>query len=181
MEGNMDMDKLRQALDLRGQAKDARYYHNAKALLKIYRAILWQLQNDLHDAELESLDLGYGHVHQALDLLAASMEDDQGLIRLQDQCQNMLFTRALVSLTDKALTALRQYPDGGERYFELLNRIYILEYSYTENELLESMQVSRRTLYREKKIALSMFGAILWGLMLPAVLSGIDGTWMTPI
>lgn len=180
MEGAMKMDELRQALDLHVKAKDARYYHNAKALLKIYRGILWQLQNNISDAELESLDLGYGHIHQALDLLAAGMDDGQGLIRLQEQCKSMLFTRALISLTDKALVSLKQYPKGGERYFDLLNRLYILEYPYTENELLDAMNISRRTLYREKKTALSMFGAILWGLMLPAILSGMDDTWMTP-
>ncbi len=178
MEHMMSMDGLRQALDLRGQAADVRYYHNAKALLKIYRSILWQLQHNLSDADLESLDMGYGHIHQALDLLASGLEDEQGLVNLQSQCKNMLFTRALISLTDRALIALKQYPAGGERLFDLLNRLYILEYPYSETELLESMDISRRTFYRAKKTALSMFGTILWGYMLPAILSGIDDTQM---
>jgi hypothetical protein len=128
MEGTMNKDELWQALDLRRHARDARYYHNAKALLRIYRGILWQLHNNINDAELESIDLGYGHIHQALDLLAAGMDDEHGLIRLQEQCKSMLFTRALVLLTDKALVSLKEYPKGGDRYFDLLNRLYILSY-----------------------------------------------------
>jgi len=177
MEGITNMDEIRQALDIHNRAKNTQYYHNAKELLKIYRDVLWQLQNQIHDSEIESLDLGYGHVHQALDLLA-DIDDDQGLIRLRDQCESMLFTRALILLTDRALFALKQYPGDGEKYFELINRMYIQKCPDSECKLLEAMNISRRTLYREKKKALSMFGVIVWGLMLPGILSGMHDTGM---
>ncbi len=180
MDKTMSLEKLKEAMDLGSQARHARYYHNAKRLIKVYRSIMWCLENDINDVELQSAEMGYEHIHQALELLACSMEDDAHIQRLQDKCKSMLFTRALILITDKALLALKSYPDDGEKYFEIINRSYILQSPYSENELLDTMQISRRTLYRTKKMAISLLGVILWGYMIPVLLSGHDVMELAP-
>jgi len=51
--------------------------------------------------------------------------------------------------------------------------MYLLKYNYSEDEMMEALNISRSTLYREKKRALSLLGVILWGYMLPGIMRSI--------
>lgn len=45
--------------------------------------------------------------------------------------------------------------------------MYILNNRYSENEMLEYLNIGRTTFYREKKDAIHMLGVILWGFLIP--------------
>jgi hypothetical protein len=40
---------------------------------------------------------------------------------------------------------------------------------YSESEILESMNISRSTFFREKKKAVTLLGVILWGFVIPDI------------
>lgn len=179
MERLVGLEQFTQAIDLYSQAREGRYYHYTKRLMMIYRNVMWCLENDIQEADLDSAELGYEHINQALEILACTMEDDTHFTTLQDQCRSMLFTHALILIIDKALAALKKYPGSGEKYFEIINNTYILQYPYSEDELLAAMNISRSTFYREKRRALSLLGVILWGYTLPAILHSVGDTQLT--
>ncbi len=43
-----------------------------------------------------------------------------------------------------------------------------------EDELLSVLNISRTTLYREKRRAIEMLGVVLWGFILPDFLKAIE-------
>jgi hypothetical protein len=52
-------------------------------------------------------------------------------------------------------------------YFDLLNKKYIIKYGYSDQELMESLDLTRSTFYRYKRYATHLLGVILWGYVLP--------------
>ncbi|HOG02028.1 MAG TPA: hypothetical protein PKW29_13070 [Clostridia bacterium] len=176
----LSFEQVSDRIDVRKRAADARYYHNAKKLIKIYGGVMWQLEHSIKEMDATSLDFGYNSIHEALNFLATGLNDELEAFHLEDGARSMLFSRSLIQLVDKALLALKDYPIYGERYFDIINRMYILRYAYSEDEMITALGVSRRTLYREKKRAVSMLGAILWGYLLPGILHSLRGTQMTP-
>jgi hypothetical protein len=45
--------------------------------------------------------------------------------------------------------------------------MYVINYRYSENEMLEYLNIGRTTFYKEKKDAIHMLGVILWGFVIP--------------
>lgn len=45
--------------------------------------------------------------------------------------------------------------------------MYIINYRYSENEMLEYLNIGRTTFYKEKKESVHMLGVILWGFIIP--------------
>ncbi len=141
-------------------------YHNAKQLVKLYRFVLWGMENTCGQIQTLCNELGFAHVHNVLSLVQNEFADELP-IKLEDEARTMLFTQRLVQGVDAALAALRNYPKNGERYYDILSLKYFMSNVYTESEIIEELNISRSTLYREKKKALTVFGSILWGYLQP--------------
>jgi hypothetical protein len=71
---------------------------------------------------------------------------------------------------------LKNYPDNGERLFEILQNSYSInkKEKVKEDELLSILNISRTTLYREKRRAIEMLGVILWGFVIPNFVKAIE-------
>lgn len=180
MSGILDFQQLSERIDLKKQAQSGRYYHSARKLVEIYGSVMWGLEYSYAEAQNTCVGMGYEDIREALDFLEAGFSGDLSGMRLEDSVRSMVFTNGLIKLVDKAMCALKGYPKCGERYFEIINRMYLLKYNYSEDEMMEALNVSRSTLYREKKRALSLLGVILWGYMLPGIMRSIRDTQMTP-
>ena len=155
---------------LDAQVSDNKYYHNAKKLISIYREVSWGLQYDLGEMADVCKELGYTGIEEALYLFDDDI-NSATISRIGDRTLSMQVTAVLMKVTENALIALREYPDHGEQYYNILNCIYISRFPLSEGELLEDMNISRSTYYRLKKKALSLLGAIIWGYMLPQIIS----------
>ena len=166
-----ELDIYRQSADLVRQAKTGRYYHNAKKLAETYRGVMWGLEHTYTEAQGICVGLGYEGILEALDYLEEGLSDELQSLRLDDSARSLLFTHSLIKLVDRAMLALKEYPGCGEAYYELIQRLYFLKYSYTEDEMLDTLGISRSTFYRKKKEALSLLGMILWGYMLPGIIA----------
>jgi hypothetical protein len=60
---------------------------------------------------------------------------------------------------------LKEYPDDGDKYHDILDHIYIKRTTKSIEKLADIYDVSRSTMYREKNKAIKMFGVILWGFL----------------
>jgi hypothetical protein len=180
MPGVLDFQQLSEQMDLRKQARAEKYYHSAKKLVEIYSSVMWGLETSHGEAQAACVGMGYEDIREALDFLEAGFSDGQQGLRLDDTVRSMLFTNGLIKLVDKAMWSLQAYPNCGERYFDIINRMYLIKYAYSEDDMMGALNVSRSTFYREKKRALSLLGVILWGYMLPSILHSIRDMRMTP-
>jgi len=69
------------------------------------------------------------------------------------------------------LLRLKTYPKKGEAYHKILNATYFSDKKYEEQDLLDMLELSRSTYFRQRKKAISLFGVILWGYVLPEFIS----------
>lgn len=62
---------------------------------------------------------------------------------------------------------MTEYPDCGEVYADILRKCYLSKKTYKESEILTLLEMERSTYYDKKKIAISLFGVVMWGYILP--------------
>jgi len=148
--------------------------HQAKLLLKLYRNVVWSIENHLLDLEVTAHDFGSRRIQDLIDYLAFDFEGDLNTGKVGDHLQSIAETRDLILLVDKAMVRLQSYPLWGELYFDLLNRKYIIRYAYSDQDLMETMNLTRATYYRRKNEAIHLLGHILWGYILPEMQSTIQ-------
>ena len=158
-----------------------RVYHNAKLLLELYSKVLWRMGESLNELDAECYDTDNKHL---FDLINSLIDVDTQIDKIRFECrmQSIEESKSLIELVDKSLAKLKTYPENGELYFQILSKVYIVNSSIklSEEELLETLHISRSTLYREKKNAITMFGVILWGFALHDIINGVKNeTLMT--
>jgi hypothetical protein len=151
-------------------------YHNTKELLKVYAKVVWWLEHSVKEMEAECRECGYDNLFDTLSFLASSIDCELDALHLEERTRSMLFTGVLVDIVNKALVMLKDYPGKGNRYFEIINKMHILKYRYSEEEMLNFLHISRRSLYREKKEAMNLLGVVLWGFLIPDLMEKIRGT-----
>lgn len=62
---------------------------------------------------------------------------------------------------------VREFPDYGKQYHEILSKGFIVRVKYTEAELLDALSMERSRYYDRKKEAIMVFGVVLWGTEIP--------------
>lgn len=160
------------AMEMDVDTEEEKKYHNTTMLLRIYRDVQWHVRHRLNIMQETFLDLGYDDIRQAIAVLADGFDQRLPLSKLEDMVLSMRITDRLIGIIDHALIVLKDYPEHGERYFDIINKMYIIQYKYPEDEIMERLNISRRTLYREKKKAVTLFGSILWGFLIPELMDG---------
>ena len=158
---------LRKNLDLKNY-KGKNIYHNAKLLLHLYGKVLWRISHSLDEMETECFEINKMHLAEAIESLLG-MDTEIDRLKLESRLETLDISKSILELVNRALVLLRTYPDNGERYFDIINKMYILTYRYNENEMLEYLNIGRTTFYKEKKDAIKMLGVILWGFIIPDI------------
>ena len=138
----------------------------SKLLLGSYRRVCWaslgacQLQSD------DSYFICDDNIEQALDYLRAyPPNEDRGVF--ERNLKTLFDSKWMVELVDTAMIQVKEFPDIGERYFEILSKYFLSKFKYCESELLEVLQIERSSYYDRKKEAILVFGLALWGTVLP--------------
>lgn len=156
---------LSRELDLKSY-KGKNIYHNTKLLLQLYSKVLWRIEHSLKEMNTECFYLNKNSLSEAIGSLM-DMNTDLDRLNLESRLESLDVSKVILELINKALVLLRTYPEKGERCFDILNKMYIINYRYSENEMLEYLNIGRTTFYKEKKDAIHMLGVILWGFVIP--------------
>lgn len=161
------LEKLSQMYNLKNQGND-RVYHNTKLLLQLYSKVMWRMSNAIMEMETECyLSSGNNLFEVVNTLIDVDPRVDQ--LRLESRLQSIEDSKSIIELIDRALLLLKSYPDKGPIFFEILNKSYLVFIKYSETEILEDLNMSRSTYYREKKKAVTLLGVILWGFVIPDI------------
>jgi hypothetical protein len=141
--------------------------HQSKLLLDMYRRVVWGVEHSLYDLEVTAEEFGSRRIQQLIDFLAFDFEREINEDKIESHLNSIAATQDLILLIDRAMLRLREYPERGEVYFDLLNKKYIIKYGYSDQELMEALDLTRSTYYRYKRYATHLLGIILWGYVLP--------------
>lgn len=149
-----------------GGFEEKELYHKAKLLLEIYRDVCWgtaeqaqSCENDLYDYSLEYCS---GSIESAM-LYLETFAPDESRDRFESRINNLFEIKWMIEIVDAALYKVRECPVNGELYSSILSAYYLSNFTYTESDMLEMLNLDRSTFYRRKKEAITVFGLSLWG------------------
>ena len=95
---------------------------------------------------------------------------------LHEKLEDTEASKVIIDIVNRAMLRLKTYPNKGELYHKILQNTYFSDKKYEEMELLEILDISRSTYFRQRKKAISLFGVILWGYVLPEFISNMKKT-----
>lgn len=147
-------------------------YHKTKLLLKIYRDVVWSIEDRVAELEEEHYEMGSNSLVEALDYLD-EYDPNVNKRKLEDELCSVFKSKLLIEIVDKALLKVKRYPDFGDMYFEIIYKQYIQKNKYPEKYIIQVLNCERTTFYKRKKEAIKLMGVALWGYVLPE----FKGVW----
>jgi hypothetical protein len=145
----------------------------AKLLLGSYRRVCWASLGSCRTENEDGYCICDENIRQALDYLNTYPPTENRAL-FERKLKTLFDSRWMVELVDSAMIQVKEFPDSGERYFEILSKYYLSKFKYCESELLEVLQLERSAYYDRKKEAVLAFGLALWGTVLPKIEAILD-------
>lgn len=140
-------------------------YRKTDLLLRLYRRVAWSVSDRLDDLNELTYETCLGDTDTLSYLLNFAPEKELDTFR--NRAVNAMKSRALIDLINKAVAKIREYPDNGGTYYSIIDLKFMNFFKYTEDEILEELDLERSTYYRKKKEATLLLGYILFGLIMP--------------
>lgn len=140
-------------------------FKKTKMLLAVYKNVCWETSlraNEYH----EQLQLESKRLDVALDfLMEYSCELNKN--RFISQVSSFFQTKWLIDLVAEAKDHVYSYPYNGKLYADIISLYYMNGFEYTENDMLDVLNMERSNYYAKKKEATALIGFCLWGVVIP--------------
>ena len=143
-------------------------YHDTWKLLRKYRDVVWSLELSVQQVK-NRFKLEYGSsIEEFLDTIYVAGVDftDAGI---QDHARSIERSYRMLKLLDSSVELLRSKHKHGESYYWLLYYTYLSpQQLHNSAEIIEKLaphirDISYRTYYRKRGMAIEALGSILWG------------------
>lgn len=141
-------------------------YEKAKMLLGIYRKVCWSTIGRA-DAVAEEICYYCGSDLDGALLYLEEFAPEKEKEQFECRIKTLFETRWMVELVDSAMLKVHDFPENGQLYHEIISKCFLTKFRYTENELLEILNLERSRFYDRKKEAIMVFGLSLWGSSIP--------------
>ena len=140
-------------------------YKKTDLLLRLYRKVNWSVSDSLSDLNEISYASCLGNSDSVSYLL--NFAPDRELDAFRSRAINAMQSRVLIDLIEKAVVKIKDYPDNGGIYYSIIDLKFLNYFKYSEDDILEELDLERSTYYRKKKEATLLLGYILFGLIMP--------------
>ena len=134
-------------------------------LLKLYRKVCWSMGEHFEELNAITYESCLGDMENLTYLLNFAPEKELDIFRAR--AVSAMQIRVLIDLIDKAVITIKDYPDNGKTYYSIIDLKYIGYFQFTEDEMLEQLNLERSTYYRKKKDATMLLGYVLFGRIMP--------------
>ena len=145
-------------------------YERAKMLLGIYRKVCWSTMGRA-DMVAEEICCYCGSDLDGALLYLEEFAPEKEKEQFESRIKTLFETRWMVELVDYAMLKVHDFPENGQLYHEIISKCFLTKFKYTENELLEILNLERSRFYDRKKEAIMVFGLSLWGSSIPKLKS----------
>lgn len=141
-------------------------YARAKMLLQIYRRVCWTTIGRT-DCVADELVCYCGTELDGALLYLETFAPEKEKERFERRIRTLFETRWMIELVESAMISVKEFPDYGDLYFEILSKCYLTKFKYTESIMTKLLNIERSSYYDRKKEAIMVFGIALWGSTLP--------------
>ena len=147
-------------------------FHMTKILLKIYRKVVWRVEEAVCEVDETAYEFGGRRISELIDFLSFELDEFDTIKdkkTIQERLMSIAESKSMIEIVDKALLKLKTHPDNGEIYFNIITSCYINKEKLSDNQIMYKYNISESTYYRYKKKAINLMGVILWGYILPSL------------
>lgn len=141
-------------------------YEKAKLLLGIYRRACWSAVGRA-DVLAEDVCYYYGNDLDNALIYLETFAPEKDRQHFESRVQTLFETRWMMELVEQAMVRVKEFPDHGDEYFDILSNFYLSRTKYSESDMLSILNMERSRYYDKKKEAVMVFGIALWGTSLP--------------
>jgi len=120
---------------------------NTKAILKLYRSVLHNVNNNIVYLDDTVYTTSRKHLADFVGSLV-DFEPDINSRDFNDKLESFYGSLSLLELIDKAAALMYAYPDHGTEYYEILRLYYLGGVKYTHDEIMEELEMSRSNYFR---------------------------------
>src|SRR5665647_2086285 len=95
---------------------DVDKFHKTKLLLKIYRDVVWRMEDALHDVDEIAYNFGGRRISDLIDFLSFGIEEFDGSRdkkAIEERFMSIAESKDMIEIIDKALVKLKSHPDFG--------------------------------------------------------------------
>ena len=138
----------------------------AYSLDTLYREVCWSTIDRANDV-CDTLICTYGDSLDGALIYLENFAPDEARERFEERIRSLFETKWIIELVDMAMLKIREYPDKGALYCEIISKAFLNRFKYRESEMLEVLNMERSTYYDRKKEAILLFGLSLWGTAIP--------------
>ncbi len=141
-----------------------------KALLGLYRHAVWSTSNRAENMRCEIIGTYGMQLNTAL-LYLSDLAPQSTRSHFEASVSSLFESKWLIELADMALQFVREYPESGPLYAELLRLKFMDAVSRTDQDVMELLGLERSAYYEKKKEATLLFGVSLFGVIIPESLA----------
>jgi hypothetical protein len=142
-------------------------YIKIKVILEKYRTLNWATNNSVNLTNIDNYDI-YGQVYgEDRFSFLTNYVSDSDMKSFEVRLKTAVQTKEFSELIQAAVLKVREYPKKGEEYYKILDMKYMNYFDYSEDEILEQLEIERSTYFRKKKEAMYLLGYVLFGFTLP--------------
>lgn len=129
---------------------------SVKALLKLYRRVLHSVNNEIVYLDDEIYTNSRKHLSELVNSLV-SFETVAQQKSYDERVGSFHKSLSLLEILDQTVVIIREYPDNGKTYYEILTRYYFDSFKYTHDELMDILEMSRSNYFRYFDQAIECF------------------------
>lgn len=145
----------------------------AKLLLESYRRVCWAALGSCRTANDDGYCICDDDINRALEYLE-SYTASEPKIAFEQTLRTLFDSRWMVELVDDTMIQVKEFPDLGDTYFDILSKFYLSKFKLREADLLDVLKLERSCYYDRKKEAVLAFGLALWGTVLPRLIHIVE-------
>ena len=137
-------------------------YKKTEVLLKMYRRMCWCVDSELDEITYKDCL----NQSEALTYLL-NFAPEKELNVFTERAQSLMESRVLLQLIYNAVIKVREYPEQGKSYYDIIDLKYLNSQRYTNEEAAEMLYMDRSTFCRKRKEAVYLIGYVLFGFVMP--------------
>ena len=141
-------------------------YLLGQRILTYYSRISWQLKHQAAMIGDEVSDFGNGDLDEALSYLDVFAPDSLR-IRIETDTSSIFRSRLYLEVIQEAIVTVRDYPEKGRHYYEILDHCYLQDHPMTNADLCEVLHLSDSAFYDHRKEAVMLFAVSFLFFVLP--------------
>jgi len=144
----------------------------ARSVLGIYRDVVWATKRKATDLKTEAFARGSQDIETGLVYLSdfAPIDEQKDF---EDRVNGLFKNKWFVFLMENTLESIKEYPEYGTLYYNILWLSYFDNEPHKEQELLSKLSIERSAFYGRKREALLLFAIQLWGVEIPQLRNDI--------